>query len=390
MQRAIRLVDLDGERGRVERQRVPAHGVCGVEILHGQGVVAKIIRRFAQREVEPHTLGRFQSRRGQRGFHPFQQTVVIARDPAAPYQIVIASRQQRRDRDRAFEALAGLVETAELREQIAQQIMRHGVPRIVRQRPSQHLFGFLIAVLGQQRPSLAQPAEAAVASGRRRAAETADRLLTMAQRVDQGAGAEPRLGQGRKELSGAVVRHDGLADVAQLLQSDSQAEICIAVARVAGDRPLQCRDGIRYPADLEAGEAEIMMDDGIGRLQQRGFAQWRDRIGRLPRLEQIGGQRQQRCHVLRRGWSGRPGHGYIIAKAFVDPEHCDGGKIIERCVALLGFQDVALVNPAASKKRWLTMAWPSRKMRVTRMASRRNLTIPPRGVVSVPGRLLWK
>ncbi len=120
-------VDLDGERRRVERQRAPAHGVCGVEMLHGQGVVAKIVRRLADREVKPQALRRVQPRRGQGGFHPLKQTVVIARDTAAADQIVVASRQQRRDRDRALEAFAGLVETAELREQIAQQIMRHGV-----------------------------------------------------------------------------------------------------------------------------------------------------------------------------------------------------------------------------------------------------------------------
>ena len=183
----------------------PAHFVGGVEMLHRQGVVAKIVGRFADRQVKPQTLRRFQPRRGERGFHPLKQTVVIARYGTTPDQIVVASRQQRRDRDGALEAFAGLVETAELREQIAQQIMRHGVAWIERQRVSQHLFGFLIAILGQQRPRLAKAAEAGLASGRRRAAETADRLIAMAQCVDQGAGAEPRLGQGWEQLSGAVV-----------------------------------------------------------------------------------------------------------------------------------------------------------------------------------------
>ena len=143
------VVDLDGERGRVKRRRAPAHGVCGVEMLHGQGVVAKILRRLADREVKPQALPRFQPRRGQGALHRLKQTAVNARDRAAPDQIVVASRQQRRDRDRSFEARTGLVETAELREQIAQQIIRHGVPRIGHQRLSQYLFGFLIAILDQ-------------------------------------------------------------------------------------------------------------------------------------------------------------------------------------------------------------------------------------------------
>ena len=88
----------------------------------------------------------------------------------------------------------------------------------------------------------------------------------MAQRVDQGAGAEPRLGQRRQQLGGAVVGHDGRAEIAQLLEGDSQAEIGIRVARVAGDSPLKCGDGLRQAADLEAGQAKIVLDDGIGRL----------------------------------------------------------------------------------------------------------------------------
>ena len=143
VQRAIRRSISMVERGRVERGRAPAHGVGGVEMLHRQGVVAKIVRRLADREVKPQALRRFQPRRGEGGFHPLQQTVVSARDGATPDQIVVASRQQRRDRDRAREAFAGLVETAELREQIAEQIVRHGVRRVERQRLPQHLFGFL-------------------------------------------------------------------------------------------------------------------------------------------------------------------------------------------------------------------------------------------------------
>ena len=212
-------VDLDRERGRVERRRAPAHGVCGIKMLHGQGVVAKIFRRLADREVKPQALRRFQPRRGQGSFHLLKQTVVIAGDRATPDQIVVASRQQRRDRDRAFEARAGLVEAAEFREQIAQQIVRHGVRWIGYQRLSQHLFSFLIAILNQQRPRLAKAAEAGLATGRRRATETADRLVTMTQFVDQGAGAEPRLGQ----RGSSLVARSYAAIAAPMLPSFSKA-----------------------------------------------------------------------------------------------------------------------------------------------------------------------
>src|SRR5580658_540797 len=108
-----------------------------------------------------------------------------------------------------------------------------------------------MAIPGQQRPRFAQAPEAVPIASRRRAPETADRLVAMAQRIEQGAGAEPRLSQGWEQFSGAPVRSDCPADVAQLLESDSQAEIRIAIARVAGDRLLQCGDSLRYAANLE-------------------------------------------------------------------------------------------------------------------------------------------
>src|SRR6202012_4094562 len=37
-------VDLNGERRRVERHKAPAHSVSSIEMLHSQGVVAKILR----------------------------------------------------------------------------------------------------------------------------------------------------------------------------------------------------------------------------------------------------------------------------------------------------------------------------------------------------------
>ena len=61
------------------------------------------------------------------------------------------------------------------------------------------------------------------------------------------------------------------------------------------------------------GSLSIVLDDGIGRLQQRCFAQRRDRIGWSPCPEQLGGQRKQRRHLLPRGWAWGPGHGANLA-----------------------------------------------------------------------------
>jgi hypothetical protein len=83
-------------------------------MLHGQGIVAKIFGRFADREVEPQALRRFQAWRVESGLHSLKQAVVIACDGAAPDQIVVASSQQRSDCDRALKAFASLIETAKL------------------------------------------------------------------------------------------------------------------------------------------------------------------------------------------------------------------------------------------------------------------------------------
>src|SRR2546430_2397990 len=66
----------------------------------------------------------------------------------------------------------------------------------------------------------------------------------------------------------------------------------IGDARVVGHRLPQCRYGIRYPSDLEAGDAQVVENDGIGRVQPRCFAQWSNGISRLAGAEQLRGQRQ--------------------------------------------------------------------------------------------------
>ncbi len=194
-----------------------------------------------------------------------------------------------------------LVETAALGQQIAEQIERHGVRRVEHQRLAKHLFGFRVAILGQECPCLAQAAEAGLGSARRGPAEAADGLVAMAERVDQGAGAEPDLGQRGENLGGTVIGHDGPADVAPLLQGNSQAEMGIGIARLAGHCPLQGGDGVGQAADLEAGQAEIVQDAGIGWLQPRRFTQGRDGIGRSRVLEQLGGRCQKRRHLWRLG-----------------------------------------------------------------------------------------
>jgi len=62
---------------------------------------------------------------------------------------------------------------------------------------------------------------------------------------------------------------------------------------------LQCRDGFRKATGLEAREAEIVLDDGIGRLQQGCLAQGRDGISRSSGPEKLCGQRKQRLYLIR-------------------------------------------------------------------------------------------
>ena len=52
--------------------------VCGVEMLHRQPVVAKIIRRLADRKVKPQPLRHFKPCRVKGNFHPLEQTFTIA------------------------------------------------------------------------------------------------------------------------------------------------------------------------------------------------------------------------------------------------------------------------------------------------------------------------
>jgi hypothetical protein len=59
---------------------------------------------------------------------------------------------------------------------------------------------------------------------------------------------------------------------------------------------------IRDAADLETGKAKIVLDDGVGWLQKRCFAQRHDSIGRSSRPEELGRQcKQSREALLRVG-----------------------------------------------------------------------------------------
>jgi hypothetical protein len=55
--------------------------------------------------------------------------------------------------------------------------------------------------------------------------------------------------------------------------------MCIRVARVACDSPLQGLDRISDTTGLETGEAEVVLDGSVERLQPRCIAQRRDCIG---------------------------------------------------------------------------------------------------------------
>jgi hypothetical protein len=65
------------------------------------------------------------------------------------------------------------------------------------------------------------------------------------------------------------------------------------IPRIAGDGALKCGDCLRQFAGLQTGKAKIMLNEGVGRLLERRFAQRRNSIGRLAGLEELSGQREQ-------------------------------------------------------------------------------------------------
>jgi hypothetical protein len=71
----------------------------------------------------------------------------------------------------------------------------------------------------------------------------------------------------------------------------------VTVPRVAGDGALKCGYCLRQFAGLQAGKAKIVLDEGVGRLQERRFAQGYDSIGGLAGLEKLGSLRKQSRNV---------------------------------------------------------------------------------------------
>src|SRR5690349_11770102 len=108
-----------------------------------------------------------------------------------------------------------------------------------------------------------------------------------------------------------MVCGDCFADVARFFECDAQAKVRIAVAWVSVHGPLQSLDGVLGPAGLKAGEAKIMLDYGIRRLENCRIAQRRDRIARPASLQKLPGQREKPLQLRRRRWVWRRGHSAI-------------------------------------------------------------------------------
>src|ERR1700728_4853298 len=66
--------------------------------------------------------------------------------------------------------------------------------------------------------SCAEASESRLRSRRCGPAKTADRLVTMAHGVDQGAGAEPCLGEDGIDFGGTIVGHQGRTAIAYFFQ----------------------------------------------------------------------------------------------------------------------------------------------------------------------------
>ena len=83
-----------------------------------------------------------------------------------------------------------------------------------------------------------------------------------------GPGAKPCFRRRRLQFRGAVIGNNRRAGVAPFVRGDSQMEISIGEARVIGDRFAMPRWRPVGDLPLGASETEVVLDQGIGRLQQ--------------------------------------------------------------------------------------------------------------------------
>ena len=229
-------------------------------MAHRQSVIAEIISRLPQGEMHPHTMRHFQPRRVEGRFHSRNQIRIGRSEGPTPHEVVVASRHQRCERDRSREAFASFLETTGLGEPVTEEILRQRVGRIQLQHLSQQPLGCNVTILRQERSCRAKASEPSLWPRLSRAAEAAYCLVTMAHRVDQGTRAEPCLSQLRLQLGGTVVSHDGRAEITQLFEGNSQPEVRVRVARVARDSALKCIDGLRHKTDLQAGQAQVVLN----------------------------------------------------------------------------------------------------------------------------------
>jgi hypothetical protein len=313
--RRDRSVDAPNERLAVEAAAEDAQPIAGLEVLHGRFIVAHVVVRLPQGEMERSTMARRQVRLRQRGAHPRDQRAVVSREFLAACNPGPRADGVGGKLDRPHEAHGRLRGLAGFAQQLAERHVGFRVLRELFDNDAPRGERLIERAEDVHRPDLGEAGGHGPGSQCRRGAEGLRRFDPPALRLVQSA--KPHMGRGQIRFErdrGSIVR-DRLLLLAEAVKNLSQMEMRVREAGIEANSGGERLDRLFHPPRGQESEAEKMAPRGGSRIEfDRAFEQG-DRLSRASLVHQARAFRGMATGLARLGRLCRAGPRRALRRA---------------------------------------------------------------------------
>ena len=260
--------------------------------MHRHRIVPKVVKGFAEAKVKNHPLMIRQLLLMQAMEHAIDQLSVLSGDTFGKDAAEICSDVLWLQCNRLVETFDRFIDPTGLAQQGPQNPVREPVGGIEGYRLTQNGVRLGVSKLSDQRLRLAETTKAGVWSGRGGASEAFYRIGTPPVLIEYVAEPGVGVGQARIECDRASQSGDCSLAVLEILQCLAEIVVGQGKFRVERNCPFEACYRLRIVAIVKMHAAQPELDRGILRVQQLGFAEGGQGVGRSGLLQQSPGGQQ--------------------------------------------------------------------------------------------------